>query len=113
MFRNKTIRAFAAGFLLVVFIFAIFPKKYLHDLIANHKDYVSAIAGTNEGNELAKAGFNCHTDSVVVECPFVANSNSFEISVPVLFSPYFDGSLQKVFTTPHFDLQLRGPPVGV
>lgn len=110
MFTNKTIRAVAAGFLLAVFVLAIFPKKYLHDLIANHKDYVSALPNTNSGDELSKAGFNCHIDNLVVECPFVTANISFEISTPLLFPSYFDNGIERVFLSPQFDLQLRGPP---
>jgi hypothetical protein len=53
---------------LVLFVFSITPKKYLHDLIADHVD-----AGFTRGTDapaIKKAEFNCHYDHLVTESPF-------------------------------------------
>jgi hypothetical protein len=58
---------------LLLFIFSITPKKYLHDLIADHVDAVFARGA--DAPAIKKAEFNCHYDHLVTESPFTPLEN--------------------------------------
>lgn len=90
MANHFIIRRILAGLLLLLFVFSITPKKYWHDLVANHTDYY----GFYQGSELAvqKAGINCGCEDLVVTTPFlepgVAEWRALPASVkPELTSP--------------------------
>lgn len=110
LFKNQTIRSLCAGFLLLVFTVGIFPKKYLHDLIVNHKDNVQPFGNTKKVNELASAGFNCHIDNLVVQCPFVVEETTFTVSSPKIFASYHISIAENFTSNNQIVLQLRGPP---
>ena len=52
----------------MLFVFSITPKKYFHDLIADHTDQYAATH--SHAPSLTDAGFNCHFENLVAESPF-------------------------------------------
>jgi hypothetical protein len=108
MCNSNNIRRALAGFFLLLFSFCVTPKRFLHDLLANHKDALSC--STQPVQQIASSGFHCHADDLVVEAPFLPEIQ-FYTSI-ILTSEPVD------FKTPLYSLQLvclshtdsRGPP---
>jgi hypothetical protein len=108
MQNTNLIRRFSAAFFLLLFSFCITPKRFLHDLLANHKDAQTA---SQTSAEISSAGFHCHADDLVVVAPFIPEIQTNPVAV--LSSGIF------VFKTPLSSFKRiylsqsdnRGPPV--
>jgi hypothetical protein len=94
--------------MLLLFTFSITPERYLHDLIADHKDFYSF--HSSEDTAVYQSGINCHCEDLVVSTPFV--EASFELSIRPLvwhkeFTPssYYFNPL-----TTYSAKDSRGPP---
>jgi hypothetical protein len=105
---NNYIRRFLAAFFLLLFAFCVTPKRFLHDLMANHKD---AQTGTRlPFAQVASSGYHCHTDDLVVVAPFLPGIQTAE---PLILS-----SAQIQFSEPLYAFRHnhqppsdgRGPP---
>ncbi len=61
--------------MLLIFAFSITPKKYLHDLVADHTDFY----GYSSQHEKAinKIGLDCDKDDLVVSVPFIESITAF------------------------------------
>lgn len=106
---QNIIKQSAASFLLLVFILSATPKRFLHDVIANHQHQ----AHYNKNNHQAAvtvAGFNCQIDNLVVDIPFdVVETLQFAFHKQ-FFSTYTQSLYQYSFTAQHVIIALRGPP---
>jgi hypothetical protein len=102
--QSVTIRRFSAAFFLLLFSFCVTPKRFLHDLLANHRDVQTA--ATLPIEQIATSGFHCHVEDLVVVAPFlpgiqtadplILSSEPLHYSVPVnsfvsLFISHTDG----------------------
>jgi hypothetical protein len=67
--RSNTIRRFSAAFFLLLFSFCVTPKRFLHDLLANHKDAQSSASFPVQ--QITASGFHCQIDDLVVMAPFL------------------------------------------
>ncbi|MEO6329700.1 MAG: hypothetical protein ABIO55_12240 [Ginsengibacter sp.] len=114
MKKKVYIKQVLAAFMLIVFTFSLTPKKILHRVFATHKDTVLkfSIVARNT-TSLSNAGFNCHTDNLVAESPFVLDNNKFELSLSSLFPRQYSGIKKSFISTGHILSQLRGPPFSV
>jgi hypothetical protein len=105
---NNNIRQYSAAFFLLLFSFCVTPKRFLHDLLANHKDAQTTTSLPVE--QIAASGFHCHIDDLVVVAPFLPGIQAAE---PLILS-----SLPLNFSAPlcSFDIPYlshtdgRGPP---
>ena len=71
MIKKLLIQKLVACFLLLLFAFSMAPKKFLHDLVANHRDTkYSSLKLDNTNTLLSKAGYHCPLDHQIVESPF-------------------------------------------
>jgi hypothetical protein len=105
---NNYIRRSLAGFFLLLFCFCVTPKRFLHDLLANHKD-AQNITG-NPAEQIAASGFHCNVDELVVVAPFLpevqTTQHTLISSAPLIFS-------QALFSVVYLFLPQadgRGPP---
>jgi len=110
LYNHQTIRPLAAFLLLLIFTLSSTPKRYLHDIFANHTEAVSHQA--EQGKLIiSEAGFNCDCDNLVGTSP-CAEPDEF-ITSP-LFLQYHLFLTHRYFSIPtapaHF-FELRGPPV--
>ena len=95
--------------LLVLISLATTPKLLLHNLLANHKDYVYHSDKDGRAN-LAKAVINCHTQDLVVVAPYIDHSIA-ELTAPVLvFQLPSVETVHSLFSQAVFYFELRGPP---
>jgi hypothetical protein len=71
-----------------LFSFCVTPKRFLHDLLANHKDAQSSVSLPDQ--QLAASGYHCHIDDLVVVAPFLPDIQTavsvFVSSSPVVYS---------------------------
>jgi hypothetical protein len=76
-----TIRRFLAAFFLLLFSFCVTPKRFLHDILANHKD--AQISARHPFEQIAASGFHCNLDELVVVAPFLPG---IQTAQPVVLS---------------------------
>ncbi len=75
--QPSIIRRFSAAFFLLLFSFCVTPKRFLHDLLANHKD--TERTANLPVQQLFASGFHCHCDDLVVMAPFLADIQPLEV----------------------------------
>jgi hypothetical protein len=93
----------------MLFSFCVTPKRFLHDLLANHKDTQTSAGLPVE--QVAASGFHCHVDDLVVVAPFLPGIQTTESlilsSSPLGFSEPLSSFVFSYLS--HHDG--RGPPV--
>lgn len=110
LYKNKRLRSFVAGLLLIIFAFSVTPTIVLHNWLANHTDSVRKLPDTGQ-TQVAKQLFNCHCDNIVAESAFTETA-SIIITVPgQLFTVQQNCSIIHLPSSPHFYFSQRGPPV--
>jgi hypothetical protein len=75
-------RRITAAFFLMLFSLCVTPKRFLHDLLANHKD-TPVNPGGLLSEQISTSGFHCHTEELVVMEPFLPGVTS---SDPLMLS---------------------------
>lgn len=102
------IKRFLAAFFLLLFSFCVTPKRFLHDVLANHKDAQTPASLPFE--QIAESGFHCHIYDLVVVAPFLPGIESKDpvilSSAPLSFSEPLSSFVFSYFS--HNDG--RGPP---
>ena len=94
--------------MLIVFAFSVTPRKYLHDLVATHKD--TFFNSTDGVLIFHKASVNCHTENVVAESPFANDAINITISGPLVFVKKQPPVIVSCLTVITCFSRLRGPP---
>jgi len=106
--RKQTIRAIVGSFLLLIFLTGITPKRYWHDVFANHRDLASVVQ--TEDLQLSKAGFNCDWNSLVATSPFTETEEIIFPKPLLVYARHFLLPADR-FYQPHLTYRsLRGPP---
>lgn len=108
MFRSNHIIRFLSGFLLLVFVIGITPKKFLHDMFAKHTDVTSKLKN-DKPFQLTTSGYNCNCDNLVAESTFTHDLQVFSLPLFTSFFNYISrdisfSSICKIYSP------LRGPP---
>jgi len=102
----------SAILLLLVFLFALAPKRILHHLFANHTDapISSKLYSKNSASEISKAGFNCQLDHLVVESSYLFSISNIHIQFyPTFINLIFEKENNAIFYYARRCF-LRGPP---
>ena len=97
---------------LVLFAYGITPKITLHNLVASHRDAKAKSSLTDDpyATELSKAGFNCQCDNLIIESPFVAETEPPAMMPQVCYAVFCDAFVADVYSSIVFSYSLRGPP---
>ncbi len=106
--QSNTIRKISAAFFLLLFSFCITPKRFLHDILANHKD--AQPFASVPVQQISQSGFRCQTDDLVVEAPFLPG---IQANLPTAFDSTqlgFSEPIQTVFFEYLSNADGRGPP---
>jgi hypothetical protein len=109
VYKNQTIRSLVSGLLLLLFTFSITPKKWLHDLIADHKDFYSNASGDHL--QFIKSGFRCDCENLVVNTPFIHVDGPKELVITKFFPVYLHTTINNCDAGHLFFFYLRGPPL--
>jgi hypothetical protein len=107
--KNQVIRKCLASLMLVIFVFSLTPKIFLHSLIATHKDTFSNSLDTK--THIEKKGFHCDCDDLVVESPFIPNDVNFNVVIPTLYPQLSAQEINNFSSAFPISFGLRGPPV--
>lgn len=100
---NSIIRTLLACGMLLLFMFSITPRVYLHEMFANHQD-TAASNSSDEEDQLSSIGFRCDTHDQVAESPFTSHGFQLVIAPPILYP---------TATTQHLiaNLRLKAPVI--
>jgi hypothetical protein len=108
MNNSPTIRRLLAALFLLLFVFCVTPKRFLHDLLANHRD-TSMIHGLPQ-QQVTTPGFHCNVDDLVVVAPFLPG---IPITVPPKLntgSAHFTDPVISIILADCLQFDNRGPP---
>lgn len=96
--------------MLLLFLFSIMPRLYLHDLFAHHVDTVCFKEHQGE-KQLHKSTYNCNTHDQVAESPFTHHAMQVKMEPPLRFPTT---TTQHLITNLRLQVpattDLRGPP---
>jgi len=106
--QPQVIRRISAAFFLMLFSFCVTPKRFLHDLLANHQDTERSTQLPVQ--EIFASGFHCHIDDLVVMAPFLPGIQPEEVSLRSVVRNEFAEPLSAfvLIFLPHAGV--RGPP---
>lgn len=93
----------------MLFAFSVTPKKFLHDLVAKHKDSPGRFSHDTQ-TRLQRASYNCHIEDLVVESPFMEGSAPVVQDAPPVFRPSHVELAVRWHSTRILFASLRGPP---
>ena len=106
--KHVIINKVLAFVMLLIFIFSITPKKYFHDLVADHTDYYAFVQG--DETVVSKAGFNCHCENPVVSTPFIESSIEQARDSEIQYQEFSYNLYHFYFLSFNTTEDLRGPP---
>jgi hypothetical protein len=106
--KSNTIRRFSAACFLLLFSFCVTPKRFLHDLLANHKD--AASAASSPVAHVANSGFHCHVEDLVVVAPFLPDIQADQPIILSSSSVHFAEPLSGFVFSYLAHTDGRGPP---
>jgi len=105
---SKNIRRLLAACFLLLFSFCITPKRFLHELLANHRD--AEISANQPVQQITSLGFHCHCDDLVVVAPFLPEIQA-AATVALSFVPVrYTEPVAAFIVTGHAPADSRGPP---
>lgn len=109
MSKHPVIKSLLTSFLLVLFALSVTPKRFVHDVVAKHKDVAGRFANETH-THVQKAFYSCHVDDLVVESPFLPGIAPIApVPVQSTVNRYAEREIRIVTLFPVF-LSLRGPP---
>jgi hypothetical protein len=108
--EKPTIQKIFFSLLLVVFTISFIPKAYFHEVLADHKDFVSCEHPGAKAACIHQQGFRCDVNDLVVTTPYVLSANGINFVHPpfgvILVTPLFSFVAQHHF----LGTDSRGPP---
>lgn len=96
--------------MIVLFAFAITPKKFLHDAITNHEHKQLNYSSNTKTHQISSVGFNCQIDNLVVEQVFSNDITLFYFCSPHFFIAHHQHYRNNFLCKAIAVVQLRGPP---
>jgi hypothetical protein len=105
---SLNIKRLLAAFFLLLFSFCVTPKRFLHDLLANHKD--AQYSASLPLQQITTSGFHCNVDDLVVVAPYLPEIQTI---VPVILSSNPLSFSDPLLLVVHLHLshnEGRGPP---
>jgi len=96
-----------------MFVLSITPTKFLHQVFANHSDFVTVSLNDTHSTQFNVSGINCHCDHLVVISPFISGNC---VSPKEALQVFQKLNICKTFQIPFsksFTFKLRGPPIDV
>jgi hypothetical protein len=102
------IKRFLAAFFLLLFSFCVTPKRFLHDLLANHKDAQSSASFPFQ--QITASGFHCNVDDLVVVAPFLPGLQAVDSIILSSLPLSFSESLCSIVSLHISHAESRGPP---
>ncbi|HVG11525.1 MAG TPA: hypothetical protein VM843_00920 [Flavisolibacter sp.] len=108
MRRSTIIQKPLAVVALLLLLLSAAPKKFLHDLVANHQDFYSALPGDEPG--VSNTGFDCHIHDLVVSTPFLITNFSSSVATSAQYASHTATGYDFYFVHTSSTKDSRGPP---
>jgi hypothetical protein len=89
-------------------LFCVTPKRFLHDLLANHKDAQSMADVPDQ--QIAASTYHCHIDDLVVMAPFLPEIQKGEPIVLFSSAIIFSETAAHFIFSYQSKADSRGPP---
>lgn len=108
--RNPLIKQFFGILLILVFALCNTPTRVLHQLFANHTDFVDQHLSNSKSPRLNTAGIDCHCQSNVVVSPYTFGDC---LSISKIITGFTSFSTWSIVSNPfsrNITFGLRGPP---
>jgi hypothetical protein len=110
LLQQNIIRKSISAVLLLLFVLSITPKKFLHDIIADHVDITYSSDHHESGIHATGTGVACKCENLFAQPVFTVMDEPVFISAPLLFRE-FDLVVDDTFHSFHqFFFAQRGPP---
>jgi hypothetical protein len=106
--HSNSIKRLLAAFFLLLFSFCVTPKRFLHDMLANHKDAQSSASLPIQ--QVAESGFHCQIDNLVVVAPFLPGIQTIDPVIESSISLSFSEPLHSIVFLYPSTVDGRGPP---
>ena len=110
LIRKKYIQKLLSFLLLGILVLGNTPSRFLHDIFANHTDFVSPVYSDSKSPQLNATGINCHCDHLVVISPYTYQSGVIVAEIKSLFKDFTIYRPTAIVFSEGFNFQLRGPP---
>jgi hypothetical protein len=110
LIRKKYIQKFFSFFLLAILVLGNTPTRFLHDIFADHTDFVSPVYSDSKSPQFNVTGINCHCDQIVVISPYTFQSGVIATGTKNLFKDFTISRPVAIVFSEGFNFQLRGPP---
>lgn len=110
--HSLNFRKASAIFLLLIFLFSVTPKRFLHTLFANHIDrsFNTRLYSEKSSEHFSNSGINCQLDNLVVESSFLFSFSDINIHIyPEFISLTIEKENRLVYSYINHT-SLRGPP---
>ncbi len=108
---NNYIQRFIAASLLIVFILAATPKRFLHTIFADHTDVAWVKSSDKKQLSFSNQTYHCQIDNLVVELPFFS-STSFLFHTSIQHVEKFqEHYVFEIIDNNQLVNSSRGPPV--
>jgi len=95
--------------MLVLFAFSGTPKKFLHDLVAHHRDTKSKFSRDGH-TSVQRSIYSCHIEDLVVESPLIAAALPVILPAPAISNETFTQLTARSYAFFPVATSLRGPP---
>jgi hypothetical protein len=99
-----------AFFLLAIVLFGNSPTKFLHDVFADHSDFVNKKINYSNSPQYLQSGVNCHCDNLVVISPYQFTKPILSFRQANNFPVFFVDNINSVPSVYNTFRQLRAPP---
>jgi hypothetical protein len=106
--HNNIIQKLLTLVMMLIFVFSITPKKYLHDAVADHQDYYSFGLATEPS--VSKTGINCACDDLVVSASFLETSITGITEQPIAHGSHLVSTYFILLPSSSATKDSRGPP---
>lgn len=111
MVKQRIIQKASVFLLLIIFLISTTPKAFIHNAIADHRDYdFGCNHKTHTSPCLTAAGFNCHFVNLVVDVPYLYTAQPLFTSINSSFLLLEDHTYYSIFQSGFFSKEGRGPP---
>jgi hypothetical protein len=107
--KYLSIRRSVALIMLAVFTLSTLPTRFLHQIFANHTDYVAQTT-ISDTPQLHVSGLDCHCNSQVVVVPYLISQPDIIVKKENCVSHFLPSKAPEISYSVPENLSLRGPP---
>ncbi|MEO6948391.1 MAG: hypothetical protein ABI123_02080 [Ginsengibacter sp.] len=113
MHRKPLVKQFFGIFLIATFALCNTPTRVLHQLFANHTDFVNQHFSNSKSPQVSTAGIDCHCQSNVVVNPYALGDGLYISKIIPEHISFKSWSIVSHPFSRTITFGLRGPPAPI